>query len=166
MWRRSSTSAAARPSPARLLRRHKSHACLGPWQQHAVVEGMQKTPSEIQFVHHSDLAGWVAEARDGHPDPDEKRLIGGDAARRLLRADFLGCCKLSVVASPCWSASCASLSSHRDTSGRTRRRGEGRRSTVRDRRRTCAMRGSPFIPASFPTAMPDQELPRCCGWNV
>jgi hypothetical protein len=22
---------------------------LGPWQQHAVVEGMQKAPSEIQF---------------------------------------------------------------------------------------------------------------------
>ena len=42
------------------------------------------------------------------------------------------------MASPCWSASCASPSSRRGTSGRTHRRGEDRHSTARGHRRTCA----------------------------
>src|SRR5690242_18511022 len=40
--------------------------------------------------------------------------------------------------SPCWSASGAAPWSHRDTGDKARRRGEARRSAVRDRRRTSA----------------------------
>ncbi len=44
-----------------------------------------------------------------------------------------------LMASPCWLANCGVRSSRPDTSGRTRRRATFPRSTVRGRRRTCAI---------------------------
>ena len=61
---------------------------LGPWQQHAVVEGVQeplfRDPAFLldqNAVHHRDLSGGAAEAerRDAHPRPE--RLAHGDAMR-------------------------------------------------------------------------------------